>query len=187
MTSIKTLIFNGSPRKNGDTVSLLRIFTEHLDGDHLIVNTYNGEISPCMDCRFCRTHEGCAIHDGMTEVYDYLETCDNILIVSPMYFSELTGRMLDVGSRLQTYFSATQFRGESPVLKPKRGGVILVGGGSGAPEKAYQTAVLLLHYMNAFDIHPLVGSFHTDRLPAAEDAAAVSQIRQMADFFNISG
>ena len=27
---------------------------------------------------------------------------DNILIASPIYFSELTGKLLDVGSRLQT-------------------------------------------------------------------------------------
>jgi len=46
----------------------------------------------------------------MQEIYKYIEECDNILIASPLYFSELTGKLLVVGSRLQTYFCARFFR-----------------------------------------------------------------------------
>ena len=54
------------------------------------------------------------------EIYAYIEECDNVLIASPVYFSELTGKLLDLGSRLQTYFSAKFFRREQPVAKAKR-------------------------------------------------------------------
>jgi len=50
----------------------------------------------------------------------YIQECDNILIASPLYFSELTGKLLDVGSRLQTYFCARFFRNEEPIVKSKK-------------------------------------------------------------------
>lgn len=89
----------------------------------------------------------------MQEIYDYIQTCDNIIIASPIYFSELTGKLLDVGSRLQTYYCA---RRETPINKPKKGVVILVGGGDGNTDKAYDTACTLLHHMNCCNIYPSV-------------------------------
>ena len=77
---MKTLIFNGSPRKNGDTVSLIRKVTEGLEGEYKIVNAYYCNISPCIDCRYCRRKPGCAIQDEMQEIYDYIEDCDLSLI-----------------------------------------------------------------------------------------------------------
>lgn len=96
---IKTLIINGSPRINGDTASLLDVVKENIEGEYRVVDVYRCAISPCLDCRFCWKNNGCAINDEMQEIYDYIQICDNILIASPIYFSELTGRLLDVGSR----------------------------------------------------------------------------------------
>lgn len=183
---MRTLIFNGSPRANGDTASLIQLALQDLQGEYKVVNAYRDDISPCVDCRYCKEHPGCAIHDGMEEVYRYLEDCDNIIIASPIYFSELTGRLLDVGSRLQMYFSARFFRGERPVSKPKKGGVILVGGGDGGMEKAHSTARTLLHLMNCRDIHELVSCHCTDKMPAIEDGQAMAGVRSLVRFLNSS-
>lgn len=181
---MKTLIFNGSPRKNGDTESLIRVLTDSLAGEYKIVNAYRCDISPCVDCRYCKEHKGCAIHDEMQEVYKYIEECDNVLIASPIYFSELTGKLLDVGSRLQTYFCARFFRKETVFAKPKKGAVILVGGGDGKADRAWETAKVLLHHMNCCDVHDPVCSHHTDKGPAIEDVAAVQGAKDIARFFN---
>ena len=181
---MKTLIFNGSPRKNGDTVSLLKRFIEQLSGEYKIVEAYRANISPCLDCRYCKTQSGCAIKDEMQEVYDYLKDCDNVLIASPVYFSELTGPLLSVGSRLQTYFCSRFFRKEESGLTKKKGAVLLVGGGDGKPDKAYETAKVLLKNMNCKEIHPLVCSHNTDRVPAIEDAKAVAGVEEIVRFFS---
>lgn len=181
---MKTLIFNGSPRAKGDTVSLIKELTEHLEGEYKIVDAYRSHIAPCIDCRYCRENAGCAFKDEMNEVYDNIEDCDNIVIASPIYFSELTGKMLDVGSRLQTYYCARHFRGEEPIVKSKKGAVILVGGGDGKPDIAYGTAVTLLHQMNAFDIHEPVISHNTNEISAKDDEKAVAGVRSVAGFFN---
>ena len=181
---MKTLIFNGSPRVAGDTVSLIDRLTGLLDGEYKIVDAYRSNISPCMDCRYCWKKTGCAIKDEMQEVYSYIEDCDNIVIASPIYFSELTGKMLDVGSRLQTYFCSRFFRKEEVSIKPKKGAVILVGGGDGRIEKPYETACTLMHHMNCHNIHEVVCSFNTNKVPAIEDKKATEGIERIAKFLN---
>ena len=181
--AMKTLILNGSPRANGDTVSLIKELTKKLPGEYKIINAYQCDVSPCVDCRYCWEHSGCAITDGMQEIYDYIQECDNILIVSPVYFSELTGKLLDLGSRLQTYYCAAFFRKEKPIAKEKKGAVILVGGGDGHMEKAYGTARILLRHMNCQSIHDLVSSHNTNVTPAIEDPTALQGLDSIVNFF----
>ncbi len=181
---MKTLILNGSPRVHGDTVSLINRLTESLDGEYRIVDAYRSNISPCLDCRYCWENSGCAIIDEMTEIYSYIEDCDNIVIASPIYFSELTGKMLDLGSRLQTYYCGRFFRKEEIGITPKRGAVILVGGGDGRIEKAYETACILMHHMNCYNIDEVVCSFNTNVVPAVQDKEALEGIDRIAKFLN---
>ena len=181
---MQTLILNGSPRKNGDTAALLSYLRNYLKGEIIEISAYYDNISPCIDCRRCKESGICVIPDRMQDVYKIIETCDNIIIASPIYFSELTGRLLDVASRLQTYYYGMQKNHGHPVKKPKRGGVLLVGGGEGDPQIAYATAVRILHYMKAKEIYPLICSHRTDEIPAAEDGAVLAQIRELAAFLH---
>lgn len=180
---MKTLILNGSPRRKGDTVSLLDILKAELSGEIVLIDAYFADIAPCTDCRFCRTHEGCAVKDEMQIIYDSMHDCDNIVIASPIYYSEITGKLLDVCSRLQTYYSARFFRGEKITFKHKKGAVILVGGGDGKAERAEATSRTLLKCMGCTEQHPLVISHNTNCLPAAEDTAATDGVRSIAKFF----
>ena len=181
---MKTLIFSGTPRKNGDTMALVNEFISHLEGEYKIIDAYDCNIQPCIDCRYCWENDGCSINDEMQGVYNYIQECDNIVIASPLYFSELTGQLLAITSRLQTYFCARFFRKENPIKKKKKGGVILVGGGDGSVEKAYNTACTLLHHMNSRDTAPMVYSHSTNDIPAIEDIKAMESSRELALFFN---
>lgn len=181
---MKTLIINGSPRINGDTASLIKVIKGNIAGEYRIIDAYRCSISPCLDCRFCWKNTGCVINDEMQEIYEYIQICDNILIASPIYFSELTGKILDVGSRLQTYFCAKYFRNEEPILKSKKGAVVLVGGGDGSISKPYETACILLHHMNCHNIHDVVFSHNTNVTPAIADKQTLEGIHSILDFFN---
>ena len=180
----KTLIFNASPRVKGDTVSLIDIITKKLEGEYIVVNAYRSSIAPCIDCRYCYDKEGCAINDDMQQIYTYIQECDNIIIASPIYFSQLTGRLLDVASRLQTYFCARHFRNEEPIQKPKKGGVVLVGGGDGHFDSAHSTSLTLMHHMNCHDVFELVSCHSTNARPAIEDPDIAGKIEKMVEFLN---
>lgn len=184
---LKTLIFTGTPRKNGDTMALVSEFIDYLEGELKVVNSYECNIRPCADCRYCWKNAGCNIDDGMQQVYSYIQECDNILIASPLYFSELSGQLLAVLSRLQMYFCARHFRKEEPIEKEKKGGVIIAGGGDGKIDGAYNTACTLLHHMNSRDIAPVVYSHNTNETPAKDDVKALEDARNLARFFNDKG
>ena len=180
----KTLIFNGSPRKRGDTAALLGVLTGELRGDVRVVDCYRADISPCVDCRACRREKKCVLPDAMQELYPEIEECTGLVIASPIYYGELTGRLLDVASRFQVYYSARAFRGEDPGIGPKKGGVILVGGGDGDPKRALATARILLRQLNAAEIFSPVVSHKTNTVPAGEDGEAVAAVRGLAAFLN---
>ena len=181
---MRTLIINGSPRKNGETVSLINKLTEQLKGEYKTVNAYYSDISACIDCRYCWSNDGCAINDEMTEIYDYIADCDNIVLASPIYFSQPTGKLLDVCSRFQTYFAAKHFRNQKLSVKPKKGAVILAGGGDGNPQKAYETLCGILSHINTTDIYKLAGSFNTNKTPATEDVKVLKDINVLIEFLN---
>lgn len=179
-----TLILNGSPHKSGDTAALIAALREELRGEVTQIDCYRANISPCVDCRWCTKNAGCAIKDDMQSLYPVIESCDCIVIASPVYFSLPTAPVLSVCSRIQTYFCASFFR-KSPIpIKPKRGGIILTGGGSGSAEPAEATSRRLLKYMKAKEIGPIAASLKTDQLPASQDTRALAQARALAAFLN---
>lgn len=64
----------------------------------------------------------------------------------------------------------------------KKGGIILVGGGDGSPDKAISTATTLLHHMGCKEIFKPVMSLHTNASPASDDARALAGIEALAAF-----
>lgn len=184
---MKTLIINGSPRKNGDTAALIAALREELDGEVAEISAYRDKISPCVDCRYCYEHAACAIRDDMQAVYD--DDYDNVVIASPVYYGILTGPMMSLASRLQIHHSAKHMRGEPITLRRKRGAVMLTGGGKGNPEGAFRLARVMLRILNAeYDETQTDGnvatSFNTDELAARDDAAAVAAARAIARRLN---
>ena len=181
---MKTLIINGSPKKNGDTAALITELVKHLEGEVKIIS-HADNISPCIDCRFCWKKNGCAIQDDMRAVYDYLTDCDNVVLASPVWYSSLSGITLNIGSRLQMYFAARRFRNEVIYRKPKKGLILLVGGNKGTEVQPLETAQMLLRLCGAVkDEIQSVTSMNTDEVPAAKDETALERIRQQAQRLN---
>lgn len=179
---MKTVIWNGSPRKKGDTASLIQRLRELLPGEITEVQACFCDIAPCVDCRYCWEHSGCCRKDGWQELEETLLSCDNVVLASPIYFSELTGPLLSVLSRLQQYFCARFFRGESSPFAPKKGGILLVGGGDGSPRRAQETAETLLHQMNCREIFPPILCHNTNAAPALEEPGITERLQALADF-----
>lgn len=177
---MKTLIFDGSPRKNGDTAALIAAFTENLEGEYSVIRAYDEKgVSPCVDCRYCWDHPACAIGDDMQKIYGLIEESDCIVMASPLYYSELTGPLLSLLSRLQVYYCTRKFQEISLIEKPKIGGILLAGGGDGGPEQAVKTAKMLLRSMGAAQIADPVMSLHTNEVPARDDVGALAAARKL--------
>lgn len=179
---MKTLIINGSPRKNGDTSALVSELKKHLKGEVIELSAYYDKISPCIDCRACWKQKGCAIKDDMAKIYN--DDFDNVVIASPIHMSYLTGPLMELASRFQAYYAARFILHDKFVLRKKRAVLIIVGG-DGNPEKALDQAKMIFREMNAeLEDQNTVFSLHTDRLPAGEDSQALIKISDIASRIN---
>ena len=188
---MKTLILNGSPRPRGDSAALIAALKAKLDGEIVELSAYRNKISPCIDCRYCYTHAGCSIRDDMQVVYD--DDFDNIVIASPVHYGLLSAGLLSLASRLQLHHTAKHMRGEPIVLRPKRGAVMLVGGGKGRPNEAKRLSRVILRILNAaLDDDALevsgngifAASLNTDAISAAEDTAVMDAVSEIAKRLN---
>ena len=180
---MKTLIINGSPRINGDTAALLSAFKAELRGDVKELSAYRDRISPCLDCRYCTTHHACAISDDMDSVYkdDY----DNLIIASPVYYGSLTGPMVSLASRLQTYHYLQPTPDSPRVLTPKRGALLLVGGGKANPKRAIGISNIIFRILNvSLDESNICLCFGTDVLPAKKNENAIKSAVALAARLN---
>jgi multimeric flavodoxin WrbA len=179
MIYIKTLIISGSPRKKGDSMTLINEMI-YLNGEVKIIETYYDNISPCLDCRYCWENEGCSIDDEMQEIYKLLDEVDNIILASPLYFSELSGELLSFASRLQTFFVARCIRKEVDFeLKEKNGVLILTGGGDGSPDDAIRRANIIFRHINVKPIGKVL-SLNTNKKSANQDAQALNRVKELA-------
>ena len=181
---MQTLIFNGSPKKTGDTTSLIDAFTKNLNGEIKIISLFEN-IKPCNDCRYCWSNPGCSIKDEMQEVFSFMETCDNIVLASPIWFSSLSGPLINMASRIQTLFAACYFRNEPVTSKVKNGVIIIVGAEPGTEVTPTQTALTIMKYMNVH--RPSVEkiySLDTNNLPAGKDQIALTKCSEVAALLN---
>ena len=114
------LIISGSPRK-GNTDYLCNIFkreVERVSGEVRIIKISNYNIKPCISCRNCIETGECMIKDDMEKIFPLLINADAIVIVSPVYFNNVT-------AQLKAFMDRTWcMRGK---LKNKVGGAIVVG------------------------------------------------------------
>jgi multimeric flavodoxin WrbA len=86
---VKTVILFGSPRKNGNTIQLVRAMTDALKKKGhgvrmLYLNDLN--IRPCQGCYTCLKNGSCKIIDDMKNIRKYILESDTIVYATPIYW-----------------------------------------------------------------------------------------------------
>ena len=108
---MKRLIIVGSPRSNGRSAHLAEMLFEACidecpDDEVSLAPVSELAISACVGCDGCKNSEGhvCVFEDDMDEVREILDESDELIIVSPVYFSGAPAPMKALLDRLQPYF-----------------------------------------------------------------------------------
>ena len=174
---MKTLILNGSPRSDGNCAAVISYLKRNICGEISVCACCAENISHCTGCDRCKGGE-CVIKDDMQVYYRKIREADNIIIVSPLYFSMLTGGLLTFASRWQYFY-------HNPVKGEKKGAVILLGGGSTKDtSKAFSTAKIILHYAGIKD--PICAAFvNTDREKPLENKGFVKELEKLTEGINV--
>jgi multimeric flavodoxin WrbA len=91
----KVIAFIGSPRKKGNTVTIIEEIMKGAKQAGAEVKIYylnDMKIKPCQGCFYCRGIETCAIRDEMQPIYEDIRRCDAIIIGSPIYMYQVTAQ-----------------------------------------------------------------------------------------------
>jgi len=103
---MRICILMGSPRKEGNTIQLLRPFMDEMQKkgcDCELIWLYDKNLQPCHACRSCQRDWsifGCPQKDDMQEIFDSVLSCDMLVLATPIYSWYCTPPMKAVLDRL---------------------------------------------------------------------------------------
>ena len=103
---MKFSILMGSPRKEGNTISILRPFMDELKAqghETDLLWLYDMDIAGCVACRTCQKDWsifGCKFKDDMQKVFDSALAADHIVLATPIYSWYCTAPMKAALDRL---------------------------------------------------------------------------------------
>jgi multimeric flavodoxin WrbA len=105
---MKILVFNGSPRKEWNTATLLNKALEGATSQGAateLIHLYDLEYKGCTSCFACKIKGGksygkCPIHDDLFEIFKKVEEVDGLIFGSPIYWGRVSGEMAAFLDRL---------------------------------------------------------------------------------------
>lgn len=103
---MKFCILFSSPRKDGNTASLLKPFIETITASghtYKKLDLYDMDLKPCLACRECQKDwnvPGCVRDDDMSGIFETVLDSDIIVLASPVYAWYCTAPMKTVLDRM---------------------------------------------------------------------------------------
>jgi multimeric flavodoxin WrbA len=96
------VIFNGSPRMDGNTATLLNLVARGARDNGAEVHFYTlfkMKFMACQSCFACRTHDDCVINDEVHEALQKVKAADAVVVGSPIYMMQVTGPIKNLYDR----------------------------------------------------------------------------------------
>ncbi len=124
----KVTVINASPRKNGYTSQLLKLFLNNCNYLIDIYNMYDEKLAPCTACNHCQKTGRC-VNSDMDKITESIFSSDYIIFASPVYCYSFPAPMKAFLDRLQPFFSDEKFR--NPTAPERKGFLLLSCGKSG--------------------------------------------------------
>jgi multimeric flavodoxin WrbA len=122
---IKVLAFAGSPRRNGNSETLLDwvLATMAQDPDVVIekIALTEADINPCKGCNACQKLNKCVQRDGMDAVHDKIIEADIIALAAPIFCMGIAAQAKMLIDRAQV-FTSRKYVLKLPVVPQERKG-----------------------------------------------------------------
>jgi multimeric flavodoxin WrbA len=128
--TMKVLLVNGSPNKNGCTNEALSVIAETLKAEGVDSDVYwigNKPIGGCIGCYSCTGKGRCVFEDSVNEFTELAKEYDGFIFGSPVYFSGMNGSLMSFMDRV--FFSAMskephpfRFKPAAAVVSARRAG-----------------------------------------------------------------
>jgi multimeric flavodoxin WrbA len=96
------VVFNGSPRKDGNTTTILDLVAKgarELGAQVKFYTLFKMKFMACQGCFGCRVQPDCVINDEVREALQKVMTADAVVIGSPIYMMQMTGPVKNLVDR----------------------------------------------------------------------------------------
>ena len=94
---MKIVAVLGSPRPEGNSAVLAQRLLESAEGQGAEVQTFfvnKMDFKGCQGCESCKTtSDRCILEDELTEVLEAIKKADTLVLASPVYFGDISGRL----------------------------------------------------------------------------------------------
>lgn len=180
---MKALAICGSPRRAGNTETLLQRCLERLAAEGVtgeLIRLADLTIAPCTGCGVCREHPGagCVItDDDFAPVFEAMLGADILLVGSPVYFGSATPNLMALLDR-----AGYVARGLGNAFSRKLGGPVVVARRAG---HNFTYAQLLLWFMICDMVVPGSSywniSFGAEPGDVTADAEALATVDRFVD------
>lgn len=176
---MKVLLINGSPRKNGNTFLALTeiantLQQEGIDSEIISVGTH--PVRGCIACAQCKANGNnrCVFDDDLcNRVSEKMQTCDALIIGSPVYYGQPNGTVLSLVQRM-LYSAGAYFSGKpvACVAVCRRGGATATLQTMTMPFQLLNMPIVTSQYWNIV--------YGRDAGEAALDAEGMQTMRSLA-------
>lgn len=109
---MKVIAINGSPRKEGNTETVLRSMAKELEAEGIgteIIQVGDKAIRGCIACGYCMKEDNACVFedDCVNEVSRKIDLADGLILGAPTYYSAIPGTMKSFMDRL--FYSSNGF------------------------------------------------------------------------------
>jgi multimeric flavodoxin WrbA len=122
---IKVLAFAGSPRRHGNSETLLDwVLGSMLEDKDVVVEKIalsEANVHPCNGCNACEKLNKCVQRDGMDVLHDKLLAADCIILASPIFCMGIASQPKALIDRAQV-FRSRKYVLKLPIVPPERRG-----------------------------------------------------------------
>jgi len=97
------VIFNGSPRMDGNTATLLNAVARgarDMGAEVKFYTLFKMKFMACQSCFACRVKNDCIIKDELHEALQKIKDADAVVVGSPIYMMQMTGPVKNLYDRL---------------------------------------------------------------------------------------
>lgn len=122
---IKVLAFSGSPRRGGNSETLLDWVLAAMDQEPGVkiekIPLAEADVNPCRGCNACEKLNRCVQRDGMDVLHDKIIDADCIILAAPIFCMGICAQAKALIDRFQV-FRSRKFVLKLPVVPPERKG-----------------------------------------------------------------
>jgi len=127
----KIIIVDSSPRKGGNCDVITDKLCESIhDAEVEVFKLRETTVNPCHGCNACKGKEkaSCVQKDDFGSLIPWIDSCDALVLVSPVYFGQLNGPAKTFIDRTYCFFDPSKPAGNNASARGKKGAVIMCCG-----------------------------------------------------------